>query len=179
MQHFVKDDGLNAFRLPVAWQFLVNNQLGGPLDTKNFAAYDKLVQGCASSGAAMCIVDLHNYARWNGKVIAQTAGGPTNEQFASVWSQIATKYKDIPQVAFDIMNEPHDIPDLKAWGNSSQVAVTAIRNAGATKQVILLPGTGFTSAETFVSSGSADILSQITNPAGGTDGLVCLPHLGN
>jgi endoglucanase len=58
MMHFVKDDGLNAFRLPVAWQFLVNNQLGGPLDPTNTAAYDKLVQGCVSSGAKMCIIDM-------------------------------------------------------------------------------------------------------------------------
>lgn len=29
MNHFVKDDSLNAFRLPVGWQFLVNGQLGG------------------------------------------------------------------------------------------------------------------------------------------------------
>lgn len=58
MQHFVKDDGLNAFRLPVAWQFLVNNHLGGPLDAANAAAYDKLVMGCVNSGAKMCIIDM-------------------------------------------------------------------------------------------------------------------------
>jgi hypothetical protein len=58
MQHFVTDDGLNAFRLPVAWQFLVNNQLGGPLDATNVAAYDKLVQGCVSSGAKLCMIDM-------------------------------------------------------------------------------------------------------------------------
>jgi endoglucanase len=58
MLHFVNDDGLNAFRLPVAWQFLVNNQLGGPLDPTNISAYDKLVQGCISSGAKLCIIDM-------------------------------------------------------------------------------------------------------------------------
>jgi endoglucanase len=174
MQHFVKDDGLNAFRLPVSWQFLVNNKLGGPLDATNLAMYDNLVQGCVTAGAAMCIIDVHNYARWNGMIIAQTPGGPTNDQYASLWSQLATKYKSQPQVAFDIMNEPHDIPDLNLWGQSSQAAVTAIRAAGATNQTILLPGTNFASAETFVSSGSADVLSKITNPGGGTDGLVCL-----
>jgi endoglucanase len=58
MLHFVNDDELNAFRLPVAWQFLVNNQLGGPLDATNTAAYDKLVQGCVSSGAKLCIIDM-------------------------------------------------------------------------------------------------------------------------
>ena len=58
MEHFVNDLGLNAFRLPVAWQFLVNNNLGGPLDANNFGKYDKLVQGCLDSRAELCIVDM-------------------------------------------------------------------------------------------------------------------------
>lgn len=45
MNHFVKGDSLNAFRLPVAWQYLVNNDLGGTLDSANFAQYNDLVQG--------------------------------------------------------------------------------------------------------------------------------------
>jgi endoglucanase len=57
MQHFVQDDGLNAFRLPVGWQYLVNNKLGGPLDATNAAAYDKLVMGCVAV-AKMCIIDM-------------------------------------------------------------------------------------------------------------------------
>lgn len=44
MQHFVEDDGYNVFRLPVGWQFLVNDVLGGPIDPTNFAKYDALVQ---------------------------------------------------------------------------------------------------------------------------------------
>ena len=104
MKHFVTDDGLNAFRLPVAWQYLVNNVLGGTLDATNFASYDSLVQGCLSAGADMCIIDIHNYARWNGDIIGQ--GGPTNAQFASLWSQIATKYATTSKVVFAVMNEP-------------------------------------------------------------------------
>lgn len=44
MKHFVEDDGFNTFRLPVGWQFLVNDVLGGPIDEANFAIYDDLVQ---------------------------------------------------------------------------------------------------------------------------------------
>lgn len=104
MQHFTNDDGLNVFRLPVSWQYLVNGNLGGTLDTTNFATYDKLVQGCLKTSAKMCIIDVHNYARWNGGIVGQ--GGPTNVQFASLWSQIASKYRGNPKVAFGVMNEP-------------------------------------------------------------------------
>lgn len=118
MNHFVKDDGLNAFRLPVSWQYLVNNNLGGTLDATNFANYDALVQGCINSGASMCIIDIHNYARWNGAIIGQ--GGPTNAQFSSLWSQLATKYANNAKVAFGLMNEPHD-------GNTSMITFPSSR----------------------------------------------------
>lgn len=67
MQHFVNDDGFNVFRLPVGWQFLTNDVLGGPVNDANLQKYDDLVQACLATGAS-CIIDLHNYARWNGKV---------------------------------------------------------------------------------------------------------------
>ncbi len=70
MQHFVTDDHLNVFRLPVGWQYLVGNNLGGPLDQTNFTKYDMLVQACLTTGAH-CIIDIHNYARWNGAIIGQ------------------------------------------------------------------------------------------------------------
>ena len=131
MRHFVNDDNLNIFRLPVGWQYLLNNNVGGTLDATNFGNYDQLVQACLSTGAS-CIIDIHNYARWNGQIIGQ--GGPTNDQFANIWSQIATKYKNTPNIIFGLMNEPHDV-NIQEWAVSVQAAVTAIRTAGATSQI--------------------------------------------
>lgn len=135
MQHFATEDKLNIFRLPVGWQTLVNNQLGGSLDTTFVAAYDKLVQGCLATGA-LCIIDLHNYARWNGAIVGQ--GGPSNAEFADVWSKLAAKYSSEKNIVFGLMNEPHDLT-MTTWATSVQAAVTAIRKAGATSQFILLP----------------------------------------
>ena len=67
MKHFVEDDGFNVFRLPVGWQFLTNGVATGDIDEDNFTEYDALVQACLDTGAS-CIVDVHNYARFNGKV---------------------------------------------------------------------------------------------------------------
>jgi endoglucanase len=151
MNHFVQQSGLNAFRLPVGWQFLVNT-VGGPLNATSFATYDKLVQGCLKSGAAVCIVDVHNYARFDGKIIGQ--GGPANEVLVNLWTQLATKYAQESKIAFGVMNEPHDIPNIETWAETVQAVVTGIRNAGATKQMILMPGNNFTSAGAFIENGS-------------------------
>ncbi|KAL5348899.1 hypothetical protein ACLOAV_006324 [Pseudogymnoascus australis] len=87
MNHFARDDGLNVFRLPVCWQYLVNGVLGGTLNANNFAVYDQLVQGCLATGA-YCVVDIHNYARWNGQIVGQSGGAVTNDHLASVWYQL-------------------------------------------------------------------------------------------
>ncbi|KAI9809522.1 MAG: hypothetical protein M1827_006828 [Pycnora praestabilis] len=194
--HFVNDDHLNLFRLNVGWQFLVNGQLESPLNPGNLAKYDALVQACLKTGAS-CIIDIHNYARWNGAIIGQ--GGPTNAQFASLWSQIATKYASEAFIVFGIMNEPHNIPNMNLWANSVQAAVTAIRSAGAISQKILLPGNGYfypthigqcersssiltferlsyTAAGSFVSGGSGAALSNVTNPDGSTTNLIFDVH---
>ena len=168
MKHFVEDDGVNTFRLPATWQFLVKDKLGSELDKTNFAAYDKLMQTCLDTGA-YCMIDLHNFARYNGDIIGQ--GGPSNDVFADLWGNLATYYAKNDKIIFGLMNEPHDL-DIDLWAKSCQAATTAIRKAGATSQIILLPGTNFASAASYVSTGSAAALANITNPDGSTDGLI-------
>ncbi|OAG10577.1 cellulase-domain-containing protein [Paraphaeosphaeria sporulosa] len=171
MKHFATDDKLNVFRLPIGWQHLLNNVLGGSIDATVGAAYDKLVQGCLATGA-LCVIDLHNYARWNGAIVGQ--GGPTDAQFADVWSKLATKYASQKNIAFGLMNEPHDLT-MSTWATSVQAAVTAIRKAGATSQMILLPGTDYTSAGTFVAN-SGPALLKVTDSDGTTSKLIFDVH---
>ncbi|KAK2605579.1 hypothetical protein N8I77_008408 [Diaporthe amygdali] len=175
MLHFVSADNFNIFRLPVSWQYLVNNDLGGPLDSTNFGYYDQLVRGCLSTGA-YCMVDLHNYARWDGKVIGEY-DGPTTSQFADVWSQIAASYRGEGRVWFGIMNEPHDLPSLSSWADAVQAAITAIRRAGAATQYISLPGRGYQSPGYLIAKGDGDVLKEVTNPDGSTANLVFDVHL--
>jgi endoglucanase len=171
MQHFVTDLGLNAFRLPVAWQYLVNNVLGGPLDPAACAKYDKLVQGCLSSGAALCIVDVHNYARWNGGIVGQ--GGPTNDQFALIWAQLAGKYGAEPRIAFDIINEPHNL-NITLWAATNNAVVAAIRKT-VSSNMILLSGMDFASAGAFPKNSGPAMLG-VKNPDGSTTGLIFNVH---
>lgn len=174
MQHWTSlTKPLNLFRLPISWQFLVNNQVGATsLDATNLAKYDQLVQACLKTGAH-CMIDIHNFARFNNAIIGQ--GGPADETFVSLWTQLATKYAAEEKMVFELMNEPHDL-DVTLWAATCQKVVAAIRGAGATSQMILLPGTNFDSAATLVSSGSAALLMNITNPDGTTDNLLLDIH---
>lgn len=59
---------MNIFRLPVGWQYLVNNTLGGTLDANNINTYDKLVQGCLATGA-VCIIDVSLWGSGDSQVM--------------------------------------------------------------------------------------------------------------
>ncbi|KAL5352554.1 hypothetical protein ACLOAV_002502 [Pseudogymnoascus australis] len=155
MAHFAKDDNSNIFRLPAGWQFLTNNQGADSLDDTNFGKYDALVQGCLATGAH-CVLD----------------GGPADDDLVRFWTALATKYANEDHIIFGIMNEPHDMPDLTTWVATVQAVVSAIRSAGATSQLILLPGDNFTSAADFIANGSLAALSGVTNPDGSTTGLI-------
>lgn len=156
----------------MSWQFLVNNKIGGALDATNLAKYDQVMQTCLGTGA-LCAIDIHNYARVDNKIIGQ--GGPSDAQFADLWTQLATKYRSNDKVIFGLMNEPHDV-DINIWANTVQAAVTAIRNAGATTQMILMPGNDFSSAGAFVPNGSGAALLKVVNPDGSTTGLIMDLH---
>ena len=176
MQHFVKDDGLNVFRLPVGWQYLVAYDYTAPIDQTFFAEYDIVVQGCLATGAH-CIIDIHNYARWNGSIIGQPGPGqtgPSNDDFVSLWSQLAKAYASQPNIIFGLMNEPHDL-DINMWGDTLQAVVTGIRNAGAVDQLILLSGTNSGALGGF-DSFSGPALAKIVDIDGSTNKLIFEVH---
>lgn len=69
----------------------------------------------------------------------------------------------------------HDL-DITTWASTVQAAVTAIRQAGATSNKILLPGTDYTSAANFISNGSGDALKNVTNLDSTTTNLIFDVH---
>ncbi|GBE77813.1 Manganese dependent endoglucanase Eg5A [Sparassis crispa] len=169
--HF-SSEGANLYRIPFAWQ-LMTPTLGGAINESFFEQYDTTVQYALNSSTdSYIIVDLHNYARWDGGIIAQ--GGPTNEQYASIWTQLAEKYGTNDRLIFGLMNEPHDL-DIPTWVDSVQYVVSAIRGTGATNY-LLLPGSNYTSAQTFP-TGAGPLLAEVTDPLyGNTDKLIFDVH---
>ncbi|KAI0779090.1 glycoside hydrolase superfamily [Irpex lacteus] len=164
----------NIYRIPFGWQ-LMTPTLGGPIDPVFFARYNATVQAALSSGPNVwVIIDVHNYARWNGSIIAQTPDGPTNAQYASLWTQLSAKFQNTPRVIFGLMNEPHDLISVSTWADTLQQVATAIRNAGA-NNYLLLPGSSWSSAEAFPTE-AGPLLVNITNPDGGNDRLIFDVH---
>lgn len=166
-----KNAGANIFRLPIGAQYLTNNNIA-QLDPTALNNYKILVQQVTNTGA-YAIIDLHNYARWNGQIFGQ--GGPSNAQFANLWSLIAKQFAGNSKVLFGINNEPHDIPSMSTWASTLQSAVTAIRQAGATSQYILLPGQLYSHPSAFL-DGTNNPLLNVKDSDGTTSKLLFDAH---
>ena len=86
---------------------------------------------------AYAMIQPHNYGRFYGNIINDTAG------FGTWWKNVASQYKSNTLVVFDTNNEYHDM-DQQLVFNLNQAAIDGIRSAGATSQYITPEGNSYT-----------------------------------
>ena len=150
--------GLNTIRIPVAWQRLQPTE-DGALDTSQISQLQTLVAYAATKGVTVDL-DLHNYGAAYGADVG-TAQLP-DAAFANFWSQMATAFEKSPNVIFGLMNEPN-VQTPAAWAVAAQDAVNAIRATGASQE-ILVSGSDWDTASSWISSGNAATVGEITDP---------------
>ncbi|QRV85151.1 Cellulase (glycosyl hydrolase family 5 protein) [Ceratobasidium sp. AG-Ba] len=155
---FFLGKGMNTFRIAFLIERLSPPAKGltGPFDATYLAGLKDIVKYVTSRGG-YAVIDPHNFMIYNGTTITSTA------DFSKWWKNLASQFKSDSKVIFDIMNEPHDIPASSAFA-LNQAAVNAIRSAGAKSQLILVEGTSWTGAWTWVSSGNGDAFKAIKDP---------------
>ncbi|EFP92065.2 uncharacterized protein PGTG_18155 [Puccinia graminis f. sp. tritici CRL 75-36-700-3] len=169
IQHF-RAENVTAFRIPISWQRM-QPKIMGPLDPDSLQLLSKYVNSALACKASV-IIDLHNYARRDGKVIGEAEDLPAS-LLVDFWTRIAQKFGEFPEVGFGIMNEPHDVK-LDIWIETLQAVVTAIRKTGATNKIIL-PADNWSHLQTFATSYNAG-MSKIHNPDGSCTGLIFEIH---
>ncbi len=158
---FYRDKGVDFVRLPFAWERL-QDKLGGSLDTSGDLRLLKQVLVDAGTLGLDVIIDNHNYGRFNGVALG-AAGGPTAAQFADFWKKMAIELKDYPALAgYDLMNEPHDMPNSTIWKESAQAATNAIRTVD-TVNTIIIEGDNWSGAHSWANSNNATLI--INDPA--------------
>jgi endoglucanase len=150
--------GLNTIRIPVAWQRLQPTE-GGALSTTQIAQLQTLVAYAATKGMTVDI-DLHNYGAGFGADVGTTQ--TPDSAFANFWGQMAETFKNSPNVIFGLMNEPNSQTPA-AWAVAAQDAVNAIRATGASQE-ILVSGSDWDTASSWISSGNAATVGAITDP---------------
>ncbi|KAJ7274333.1 endoglucanase [Mycena haematopus] len=150
--------GFNFFRVPFLMERMVPPAGGitGPFNAAYLANYTATINYITGKGAYAAL-DPHNYMIYNNAAISSTS------EFQTFWTNFAGQFKSNSKVIFDVMNEPNGIPASTAFA-LNQAAVNGIRASGATTQLILVEGTSWTGAWTWVSSGNSAVFGAITDP---------------
>jgi len=146
--------GFTVFRIPFRWHRL-QPKLRGPLLEEALAGLDVIIAAISSRGA-IAILDSHDYGRRDNTVIGTDGSSVTAADFADFWGRMAMRYKALPLVWYNLMNEPHDMPG-KANIDAQNAACAAIRGAGA-KSKVLFSGIAWTGAHSWIKSGNGAIM---------------------
>jgi endoglucanase len=147
--------GMDEIRVPFLWERVQSAQKGA-LDSAELARLDDVVNYATSKGLLVDL-DMHNYGYGFGAQVG-SAQTPTSS-FSDFWGKFAGHYAGNGKVMFGLMNEPHD-QSAAAWLPSVNDAIANIRGAGATSQTILVPGTYWDGAWTWVSSDNDTVIGQ-------------------
>jgi len=154
--------GMNIIRVPVLWERL-QHQLGSELDRGEMARLDAVINQAASKGLRV-ILDVHNYATYRGSVIG-TTNVPT-DALGDLWRRIGERYKHEETVIFGLMNEPNNLR-TETWLEAANAAIAEIRATGA-KNLILVPGNGWSSARSWLDATygtpNGDVMLNVKDP---------------
>lgn len=136
--------GFGIIRLPFLWE-RVQPKPFGPLAPEEVAAIRGVLDHAAAANQQV-ILDLHNYGRYYREPM-RIADAP---RLADLWVRIAHEFRGHPGVyGYELMNEPHDLPDGSAgWAQICQLVTNAVRTEDTTSWV-LIPGYSWQGAESW------------------------------
>lgn len=118
--------------------------LGGALSETYFGKMDVSVQRALSKGATV-ILNVHNFARYNGQVVGASGSTVTTAHLSDLWVRLAGKYSTQQgHVILGMMNEPHDMSS-NLWFSTAQAVINAVRSNGY-NHTISVPGNKYTGA---------------------------------
>ncbi|PCD00051.1 glycoside hydrolase family 5 protein [Halopseudomonas pelagia] len=158
--------GITMVRFPLKWERL-QASLNAELDPVYSGLVDKMLDQAAENDIRI-ILDVHNYARYRGKVIG-TAETPISA-YHDLMSRIAERWHKHPALyAYDIMNEPYGADDK--WPPTAQAGIDGIRKHDM-QRPLLIEGTSWSSAARWPRY--ADALLELEDPA---DNIIFSAHL--
>jgi len=160
---YFKNKGFKIIRIPFKWERIQPQSLGD-LREQDLGQLDRCVATARALGLVV-LLDVHNYGgrSIDGKgALVGVDPQLTNAEFNDLWTKLANHYKDNPLVWFGLMNEPHK-QNAQVNADTMQAAVNAIRATGA-KNRILVPGTAWTGAHSWIKSGNGAALVNFKDP---------------
>lgn len=168
--HAVKAWGVNLVRLPLNINHWRDNK-------DNYRANIKTIVGWIKADGMDIMLDLHSAE------LPGHTGGPARmapRQAITFWQQVATEYKNDPDIIFELFNEPHDITAGEWRDGSSEFAgfqemYNAVRSTGA-QNIVLVAGTNWAYDLSFVKTHRINGVNIMysTHPYNGGDRIAAI-----
>jgi endoglucanase len=165
---YYADRGFNVLRVPFLWE-RVQPDLYGGLDSLGGGAGDferiqQVVRWITDRGM-VAVLDAHNYGGRTVGTVPVKVGSKALPASAleDLWVRLANAFKDNDLVWFGLMNEPNGISPAD-WKSIAQSVTNAVRGTGARNR-LLVPGTLYSGAHSWVTSGNAGQMATFVDPA--------------
>lgn len=125
----IRAAGFDSVRIPISW----STHLGpdNAIEPAFIARVNEVLSAALAADLSV-ILNIHHFN-------AFTAEPEANYQkFIDIWAQLSLYYKDLPpQVAFEVLNEPHDALKGDLMRRAQKDAVTLIRQSNPLRTIIL------------------------------------------
>jgi endoglucanase len=132
----IRDAGFDSVRIPVRFSAHAQPEAPYQIDAAFMDRVDWAVTQALANDLAV-VINFHHYAAMY--------EDPAKEQarFLGMWQQVATRFKDRPQtLVFEILNQPVDKLDAKAWNDLLPEALKVIRSTNPQRVVMFGPAEG-------------------------------------
>jgi endoglucanase len=143
--------GVNALRVAVNYRYFLDDEDPSRYLEEGFLRLDRLIEACRGRGIYV-VIDLHaapggQNPDWH----SDNATGLSQfwtykvfrDQMAALWGAIADRYADEPAVgAYDLLNEPFQVPSFGALADYYDSALEAIRRRDS-RHLVFLEGRRF------------------------------------
>jgi endoglucanase len=129
----IKEAGFDSVRLPVRWSAHADAADPYTINPKFAARVDWAIER-ALANRLNIIVNVHHYG--------ETDSDPDKHmpRLIGLWEQIAARYRERPaEVAFELLNEPHDKLTAAKWNDAVPRLLAVVRKTNPTRPIILGP----------------------------------------
>jgi endoglucanase len=129
----IKSAGFDSVRIPVRWSAHAAESAPYAIDAKFFDRVDWVIRQSLEH-KLIPVLNMHHY---DGMFQDPERH---RERFLALWQQIAEHYKgQPPELALEILNEPHGQLTSEKWNPIQQEAVRVVRRSNPTRKIVVGP----------------------------------------
>lgn len=168
--------GAGIIRLPIRWERIQEEPYGPLVSAGTLATWsgrldmdriDEIIEYVTGTLGKLLLLDVHNYMGYAGRGKVGYDQAIKVEELIDLWEKLANRYASNPKVWFGLMNEPSGgIVTTERTRDIMEWVMNAVRLRTPALNRVMVSGTFYTGAWSWVGQGNAAAMEGIADPAG-------------